>query len=195
MIGDLPVSITVNGHEYSIDSDFRNILVILSAFADDELTNTEKGFICMDRLFDDFKSIPKEDIQGAYKGAIDFINFLPSSNRNSKHQKFLDWEKDEQLIFPAINAVAGTEVRLLKYMHWWTFMGYFQNIDSESLFGSVLSIRQKRAKGKKLEKWELEFERNNIDLISLKKEYKDTKDKMQEIFDSLPEEDDEEEGG
>ena len=38
----------------------------------------------------------------------------------------------------------------------------------EGLFSSVLNIRHKRAKGKKLEKWERDFERENRRLIKLK---------------------------
>ena len=37
----------------------------------------------------------------------------------------------------------------------------------DGLFSQVLSIRQKKAKHKKLEKWEREFERENSDLVKL----------------------------
>ena len=40
----------------------------------------------------------------------------------------------------------------------------------EGLFHQVLMIRQKKAKNKKLEKWEAEFYRNNRKLIDLKKQ-------------------------
>ena len=188
MLGELPRALGINGHEYPIDSDYRNILAIFSAFNDDELTDAEKGYVCLNRLYDTV-NFSEEDIEEAYRKAVGFINYMPSGKKSQK--KFIDWEKDEQLIFPALNAVAGTEVRLLPYMHWWTFMGYFQNIESESLFGTVLSIRQKRAKGKKLEKWEKEFEHNNLELISIENKKVNVEDKMASLFDSLP---DEEEG-
>ena len=38
----------------------------------------------------------------------------------------------------------------------------------DGLFSQVLSIRQKKAKHKKLEKWEKEFERNNPELVKLR---------------------------
>lgn len=47
-------------------------------------------------------------------------------------------------------------------------MGYFQSVDKEDLLSMVLSIRQKKAKGKKLEKWEKEFYTNNKNLCSYK---------------------------
>ena len=54
MLGELPVSIEVGGRDYPIDSDFRNILAILTAFNDDELQPVEKGYVCLRRLYDDF---------------------------------------------------------------------------------------------------------------------------------------------
>ena len=74
--------------------------------------------------------------------------------------KTIDWEKDSQLISSAVNKVAGQEVRAVEYMHWWTFMGYFNAI-GESALSTVVGIRNKIAKGKKLEKYEMEFRRDN----------------------------------
>lgn len=52
-------------------------------------------------------------------------------------------------------------------MHWWTFLGLFNEI-GEGLFSQVVNIRIKKAKGKKLEKHELEFYREHKDLIDIK---------------------------
>ena len=68
---------------------------------------------------------------------------------------------------PAVNKIAGFETRGRQTIHWWTFYGWFMEID-DGLFSQVLSIRQKLAKGKKLEKWEQEFLRNNQKLCELK---------------------------
>lgn len=50
------------------------------------------------------------------------------------------------------------------YLHWWDFIGAFQNI-GEGLFASVVNIRSKRARGSKLDKAEAAFARENADLI------------------------------
>ena len=49
----------------------------------------------------------------------------------------------------------------------------------EGTFSTVLGIRQKRAKGKKLEKWEQEFYRNNKRQCDLKRKH--TKEEQAEI--------------
>ena len=69
---------------------------------------------------------------------------------------------------PAVNAVAGKDVRCDPNLHWWTFFGMFMNVEG-GLFGNVLHIRQKKAKGKKLEKQEEEFYRENRKIIDLGK--------------------------
>ena len=74
--------------------------------------------------------------------------------------KLIDWEKDSQIISSAINKVANTEIRSVPYVHWWTFMGYFSSI-GKSLLSTVIEIREKILKGKKLEKYEREFRRDN----------------------------------
>lgn len=166
MLGLLPRTLQINGKEYEIDSDYRNILQIFAAFNDDELTDQEKVYVCMRRLYDRLEDMPREDYKAGYTEAVRFIECNErSSDRPSP--RIVNWTKDEQLIFPAINKVAGMEVRAVPYMHWWTFLGYFQAIDREDIWGVVLTIRQKRAKGKPLEKWEKEFYRANRDLCAI----------------------------
>lgn len=188
MLGYLPTSLEVNGKEYQIDADFRNILQIFLAFEDDELEDKEKAYICISRLYEDYTSIPKSDLQDAFTAALDFLNYGNKKDEQEKgRHKLMDWEDDETILFPAINKAAGCEVRALPFLHWWTFLGYFQSIDSESLLGTVLSIRQKKSKGKKLEKWEREFEKNNRELCALKqrKKYETPEDSMAAWFKEL----------
>jgi len=59
-----------------------------------------------------------------------------------------------------VNKVANTEIRLEPYIHWWTFMGYYTAIGNCSL-SMIVEIRDKIARGKKLEKHEREFRNNN----------------------------------
>ena len=78
----------------------------------------------------------------------------------------MDWEQDAPHIIPAVNKVLGGEVRSMRELHWWTFLSAYMEI-GQSLFSSVLSVRQKKAKHKKLEKDEEEFYRENKALIDL----------------------------
>lgn len=169
MIGRLPEALEVNGSEWSIRTDFRDILVIMQASADPDLDDYEKAVVTLKILYIDFDDMCENDYAEALKQAGWFLD-CGQEERDRKVPRVMDWEQDEGLIFPAINKVAGQEVRAVDYMHWWTFCGYFMEIN-EGVFSSVLNIRQKKAKGKKLEKWEQDFYRDNKDLCDLRKKY------------------------
>ena len=66
-------------------------------------------------------------------------------------------------------------------------MGYFQAVDRDDLWGVVLTIRQKKATGKKLEEYEKEFLKANRELCAMetKEERQTPEDKMQALFDQL----------
>ena len=187
MIGSLPLALDVGGRSYPVRADFRSVLRIVEAFADDELTPEDKIYVCLRQLYKEFESIPPEDYAEAYEKAVWFINCgQPESNRQGP--KVVDWKKDEQLIFPAVNKVAGKEVRAETFMHWWTFMGCFQSIDREDTYGYVLMLRQKKAKGKQLEKWEQEYWNNNRDICDLagaKSSGEEADNALAEIYKSL----------
>ena len=187
MMGLLPQTIKVCDKEYAIRSDFRNILTIIAAYNDKDLTPQEKVFVCLSRLFEDLSSLPKdkETYMAAITAASEFIECRLSSDKPSP--KVVNWEKDEQLIFPAINKAAGMEVRATRYLHWWTFLGYFQGIDRDDLWGIVLMIRQKKATGKKLEKHEKEFLAANRELCSVEylKDKQTPEDNLRAIYEQL----------
>lgn len=165
MMWELPVSLTVGGEERRIRSDFRDILTILSAFDDPDLRPEEKVYVCLSVLFEDFFSMPPELYEEAYRSAMDFIDNGIEVEDGSV--RITDWEQDAPLIFPAVNRAAGCEVRSLSYLHWHTFMGYFMEIRG-SVYASVLNIRRKKAKNKKLEKQEEEFLRANRSICVLR---------------------------
>lgn len=165
MLGQLPTTAEIAGKTYRIRTDFRVVLRIICAATDPELTDKDKVLVCLANLYPDFLNIPDEALAEAYEQAVKFID--AGGCREKTGQRLMDWEKDEPLIFPAINQAAGKEVREMKHLHWWTFLGYFQSIDHNSLFGTVLSIRQKKKKHKKLEQWEQDFYHSNRQMCDL----------------------------
>lgn len=169
MIGRLPTSLTVNGTDYKIRTDFRAVLNIICAFSDTELDYKEKVYVCLYVLYLAFEDIPESDYEEAFKEAIRFIDYGMSDRRDGKDKSptVMDWEQDESILFPAVNKIAGFETRSAKYLHWWTFVGYYMEI-SDGLFSQVVGLRMKKAKHKKFEKWEREFWTANQHLCMIK---------------------------
>lgn len=188
MIGRLPKELNVNGTDRAIRSDFRVALLIFQAYNDPELTGHEKAQVMMECIYEEHGNIPNDDWQEAHDQAIWFLDGGGNVNEDSKHQqakKVMDWEQDEQIIFSAVNKVASHETRAVEYMHWWTFLGFFNEI-GEGLLSTVINIRQKKNKGKKLEKYELEFYRENVNLVELKTKFapgeQEHRDKINELL-------------
>lgn len=167
MIGELPQALRVGNEMYPINSDFRTALVIFEAFNDPDLELADKAYVCINCLYCDPESIPRELTEEAYKQAVWFLDGgdIPHGSSNIKTY---DWQQDEALIFSAVNSVAKRELRDPEtYTHWWTFLGYFMEI-GESLLSAIIHIRKKQAKGKPLAKHELEFLSENRNLVVLR---------------------------
>lgn len=171
----LPHSLDVGGKEYEIRTDYHVILDILIALNDPEIfepgmteeeKQQERVFTMLQILYVDFDSIPPRDWKEAAEKACEFID-CGIQDDDKPRPRTMDWKQDAPIIIPAINKVANMDVRSQEHMHWWTFFGYYMEI-GESTFSTVISIRDKRRKGKKLDKWEQDFYKNNKSMIDLK---------------------------
>lgn len=162
---ELPKSVIIGEIEYEIRSDYRAILDICTALSDPELNGREKAYVTLDIFYPAFSEIPQELIQEALEKCFDFIEMGNRSKRTGP--TLMNWEQDFQYIIAPINRAAGTEIRALPYMHWWTFLAYYQEI-GDCLFAQIVAIRDKRARGKPLDKQEREWYRRNRDIVDLK---------------------------
>lgn len=165
MFWELPTFLKAGGRAYEIDSDFRTVLRVLAAYGDPELSASEKALVCLANIYADFEDIPAAHLQEAYEAAVRFID--NGRTPDERGPRAMDWEQDAPLIFPAVNGVAGFEVRSVGYLHWHTFLGYFMEI-KEGVFSTVVRLRQKRNKSQKLDEAEREFWRGNRKICELK---------------------------
>lgn len=173
MIGALPDTLSVGGEDYAVRSDYRNILQTFEAFQDPELEPAEKWIVAIYLIFEKF-SCADDVIHAAQDGfdleeAQERILWFISAGQPEKSIVELpvyNWTQDEQMIFSAVNKVAGKETRELDYLHWWTFLGYFNEI-GEGTFSFIVGIRDKMNNHKKLEKHEREFVMKNKKLIKM----------------------------
>jgi len=165
MMYELPTTLEIDGIEHPIRTDYRAALDICAALADTEYSDQDRVLALLSILYEDVEKIL--DYEEAAKKALWFIACGDNSTSQRKTPKLMDWEKDFTLIAAPINRIAGCEIRSLPYMHWWTFISYYYEI-GDCAFANIVSIRNKKAKGKKLESWEREFYRENRDKIDLR---------------------------
>lgn len=173
---EFPTSLNIGGVDYDIRTDYRAVLDLITALNDPDLTDDDEQMtaymqsrVIMEIMFPDCDNIPMEYWQEALNKVSEFINMGISDER--KKPKTMDWEQDAPILIPAINKVLNCEIRAQEHMHWWTFLGAYMEI-GESLFSNIIHIRQKKASGKKLEKWEQDFYKENKSLIDFKEKSK-----------------------
>lgn len=163
----IPTSIDIDGKQFKIrnNGDYRMVLDCFSALNDAELNTEERLFCSLIIFYEDLNDL--SDIQllpNLESAAIEMFKFFNCgvSEENAKKvpYKLIDWDADSQLICSAINKVAGTEIRAEPYIHWWTFMGYYSAIGTCPL-STIIAIRDKIMRGKKLEQHEREFRQQN----------------------------------
>ena len=188
----LPTTLRVGGKDYEIRTDYRAVLDILIAMNDTDIyagmneqeKNTEQSMTMLQILYLDFESIPPQHWKEAAEQAIEFIDCGFSSDNKPK-PRLMDWNQDAPILIPAVNKVAGKDIRAEKYMHWWTFLGLFMEI-GESTFATVVGLRDKKKRRKKLENWEQEFYKNNKSLVDLKvkqiERSEEEKEELRELF-------------
>ena len=161
----LPKAACIGGRCFRIRSDFREILDICAALNDPELTDQDRAEVAVKIFYPDWDQIT--DMAAAVKCMLWFLDGGVDRGDQRPQPKQMDWEQDFPMIIAPINRVAGQDVRALPYMHWWTFIGYYMEI-GDCTFSTILDIRRKLRKHKKLEKWEREYYDENRELIDFK---------------------------
>lgn len=178
----LPKTVTVGGEDLQIRYDFRVILEILEMLADPELEAAEKA----EALITMFYVNPEQltDAKEAVEQCYAFIDM--GEENNTKSPRLVDWEQDFNYIIAPINRVLGREVREIPYdvenntggLHWWTFMSAYMEIGGDCMFSQIVSIRDKKARGKKLEKHEKEWLRRNQHIVDFKRKYSEAENEL-----------------
>ena len=181
---DLPKSVVINGVEFKIRYDYRVILYLFEIINDPEIDDQERALAVLQNFYVDFEELM--DYEAAIRECYWFINGGKyEENPKQKIVKVMDWSQDFQLIVAPINRVLGYEIRSQEYdsntntggVHWWTFLSAYQEI-GDCLFAQVVRIREKKARGKALDKSDRDFYRKNRDLVDIKVHYTEIKDEL-----------------
>lgn len=163
---NLPESVEIGGVVYELHTDFRDVLEIMNYLNDSDTPEVLRWRIAVALFYEG--QIPDVDMQEAMEYLAAFIACGESDGKPGP--KLLDWEQDARAIVADVNKVAGREIRSLHYLHWWTFLSYFQAI-GEGQLSTIIGIRDKLRRGKKLEKWEQDYYRENKSRVDFKKKY------------------------
>lgn len=164
----LPTTVNINGREHEIRSDFRVILEIITMLDDAELDGADKTEALLTMFYVNADEI--DDAEMAVNACFNFID-ANSKRQKKKSPRLTDWEQDFEYIVAPVNRVLGFECRSVDYLHWWSFLAAYMEIGGDCLYSQIVSIRDKQARKKKLEKYERDWLRRNGDLVRLRQRY------------------------
>lgn len=165
----LPTTARIGERDYPVNTDFRDILEIIEILNDVEKHERIRMLVALSLFYEDFEQMAPEHYQAAVDWMMDFIA-CGEQDDGKPQPKLIDWTQDRMIIASEVNKVAGKEVRALEYLHWWTFVAYFNGI-GEGQLSFIVSIREKLRKGKPLEKHEREFYQKNRARVDFKQAY------------------------
>jgi len=171
----LPTALEVGGVSREIRSDFRAVLDIISALNDPELSETEKVIASLSMFFVDDVPFSLYDEAQERMGWFVDCGRDPQTGTGKRPPKLMDWEQDFPLIIGPVNRVLGFEARAAEYLHWWTFVGAYNDI-GDCAFAQVVHIRDLKARGKPLDKPDRDWYNRNRDIVDFKTKYTDAED-------------------
>ena len=133
----LPDTITVDGREYAIHTDFRDWIRFCEMLLDEELKEEEKIYIALMM----YKEEQPSNIQLALKGLTDFYLMAEEVVNDTEEQieehteeievapkPIYDWTVDSAYIIGAFQKTYGIDLMNIEYMHWWRFKALFTSI-------------------------------------------------------------------
>ena len=174
---NMPLSVDIDGKAYNIRNkcDYRMVLDCIAALNDQELDMSYRVECALIIFYEDFNNtqdlskLTEAQLEIAIKEMMQIIGNGEDETEHAEESKpkVMDWEHDFKYIAPPISRVLGYSVRdENKYTHWYDFIGAYMEI-GECVFANIISIRNKKVKGQKLEKYEQEFYREHKKAVDL----------------------------
>ena len=154
MIGDkesilldyLPDTVTVDGKEYPICSNFRESIIFEKVMNDSSLSSREIVETAMELYF-------LEDRPPDIAKALDAIlNFYACGNRRKEESsspkqkganqpRIYDYDYDADYIFAAFLTQYGIDLNDIDYMHWWKFQALFKSLENHNKIVEIMGYR------------------------------------------------------
>jgi hypothetical protein len=147
LTGNLPESFLIDGKEYKISSDFREIVALEEILSSEDLTDAERGEQALN-LF--YGCIPS-DVEAAVDKLCWFMQCgekeRPHRGRRQgtqgdfRQSAVYSFIHDAGLIYAAFMAQYGVDLCDVEYLHWWKFKAMFEGLEDSRVIKEVMRCR------------------------------------------------------
>lgn len=125
-----PSSVTVDGTNYPINTDFRTVLLFLEMWEDDEIPTVYKTGLMADMFG-----------VNAPSQIWEWINENEESIDIEESTKVLDFIVDEKYIYSAFLQEYNIDLYEIKYLHWYKFKYLLSGLSDKCLLKQIMNVR------------------------------------------------------
>ncbi len=142
----LPISVLINGREYSIRSNFRTMIRFEQLMQDAEVSDQNKSLLALNMFYPE---IP-DDVEKAVEKMLWFYRCDKQDNLYSQKAKkkrsryadrIYDFDFDDEYIFAAFMSQYHMDLHRVRYLHWWKFKAMFDALSEDTLFVRIMEYR------------------------------------------------------
>lgn len=148
ILDTLPETVTVNGREFFIDTDFRTFIIMEKTLLDEKISSRDRVDSIIDLLYTDEVPVDKRAAIGAaveiYQcGAPQKAKKQRTMNGNTviRPKLIYDFIYDAPYIYGAFRAQYGIDLNDIEYLHWWKFDALFRSLNSCHKIVEIMSYR------------------------------------------------------
>lgn len=154
-----PVTVTIFGKEYEIQSDYREVLLYEETISKE---SSELEIVqAIDRMYcQNDEIVTAEKLEEAVKQLNWFISCGDTGLKKRPSRSVLgincnkpfDFQKDGELIYSAFIQSYGMDIFDMPYLHWWKFNFLLADVEKDTRFAKVMEYRTIDTKNKNLSK-------------------------------------------
>ena len=143
LIDSLPDTVTVDGKEFFIRTDFRISIMFELLIGDKDLTPGQKLLHTLELYYDEIPA----DGEGAIEQVLSFYACGKQAKSKSGGKKteikapIYSFEHDDSMIFAAFYDQYGIDLNEIEHLHWWKFKAMFDGLKSDNEIVKIMSYR------------------------------------------------------
>lgn len=142
----LPNEVIIGDVEYSINTDFRCMILFEQIMQSNELTDYEKANYAINNFYPDSQPPSKEAVEFLlwfYRRGLEPEKPIESDDGDfitKREPKVFSWEHDAPYIYAAFLDQYGIDLNLDE-LHWWKFKALFDGLKDDHMLSKIVGYR------------------------------------------------------
>ena len=146
LLNKLPTTLTIEGVEIAIDSDFRTSIMFEQMLKDKTLIGEELSIKAINLFYKCDGLISESNSSEAIEKLMWFYRCgkeLKKANEETEriHDEICSYEHDADDIYSDFLDQYGIDLQEIDYLHWWKFSAMFNGLSKDSNMKNKISIR------------------------------------------------------